>query len=233
MTQLAAGTDFVQLPTDGGGKLTGFKKATVAGGSLYLPATVLSDENGNLLGAVLSLGGKYALNVASVGTRNILGAYRAGHATQITGAAAAQNLLSIENPSASGVTVAVKRVEIQGQFGSTTASTTKFLYSVTRTTALPSAGTALTSQKHATADGTAKAIVRTAPTATAATGPLWSIGPGVGNANDPASGLQLPVFAEGKESDDLLLAPGEALLVAAAANTTAWAHSVDVSWEEY
>lgn len=234
MTQLASATDFVELPPDAAGKKTAYHLATVGGGGqLYIAASVLVDQAGNIIDSAAVTGGKTALYVANIGDRNVLGAYRTGHTTQITGAASAQSLLSIENPTGSGRTVAVKRIEIQGQFASATASTTAFLYTVARTTAIPSAGTALVAQKHQTTDAAAAAIVRTGPTATAATGVLWSVGPGVANANDPASGLQMPVFAEARESDDLILAPGEAVLVAAAANTTSWRHSVDVSWEEF
>jgi hypothetical protein len=220
-------TDFVQLPADSTGKKAGMKAATIGGATIYLPAAVIYDESGNAVGVANS-----ALRVADVGTRVLLGAYRCGSSAFVAGLASAQNLLSIENPSASGVTVAIKRVEIQGVFASTTASATAFLYHVGRTTAIPSAGTALTAQKHQTTDAAPKAIVRTAPTATAATGDLWTTAPGTGSSNSPAM-LPVPLFAESRESDDLLLAAGEALLVRADTNTTNWRHSVDVSWEEY
>lgn len=51
MPQLAAGTDFVQVPADGTGKKTGFLLATVSGGNLYLPASVLVDGTGNVIPA--------------------------------------------------------------------------------------------------------------------------------------------------------------------------------------
>jgi len=49
MPQLAAGTDYVQLPADSSGKKSGFLLATVSGGQLYLPASVLVDAAGNTL----------------------------------------------------------------------------------------------------------------------------------------------------------------------------------------
>lgn len=50
MTQLAIGTDFVQLPADSSGKKTAMLAATVSGGSpLYIPASIAVDEAGNTL----------------------------------------------------------------------------------------------------------------------------------------------------------------------------------------
>ncbi len=49
MTQLAVGTDFVQVPADGAGKKTAFFVAAVSGGNLYVPASIPVDSTGNLL----------------------------------------------------------------------------------------------------------------------------------------------------------------------------------------
>lgn len=51
MVQLAFGTDLVVLPTDGAGKKVGFLLASVSGGSLYLPASLLVDSAGNTIDA--------------------------------------------------------------------------------------------------------------------------------------------------------------------------------------
>lgn len=51
MTQLAFGSDYVQLPDDSTGKKTGFLLATVSGGDLYLPAGVIVGEDGTVVPA--------------------------------------------------------------------------------------------------------------------------------------------------------------------------------------
>lgn len=164
-----------------------------------------------------------------------LGAYRAATPAAITGAASSQNLFTLHNPVGSGRTVRIKRLEIQGVFASTTASATAFLYHVGRTTGIPTGGAAITSQKHATADSAPVGVAlsgSSAITATAATGDLWTTSPGTGSANAP-SVLPLPIFAEGRDDDDIILVAGEAILVRADTNTTSWKHSVDISWVEY
>lgn len=163
--------------------------------------------------------------------RAVLGAYRCGSG-QIAGAASAQNLVSIENPTASGRTVYIKRIEIQGPTV-TVSLTLKFLYLVGRTTGVPSAGSTLTSQKHATSDSAAVAIVRSGPTATAASGNMWTTtGEQLFTAVGAGNAFQNVGFAEGRESDDIVLAAGEGLLIRAETNNTGYFHSVDISWEE-
>jgi hypothetical protein len=206
----------------------------VSAASLPLPTgasteTTLSSLSGKHPTALAASG---AMKVADIGSRNVLGAYRCGSG-QIAGAASTQNLLSIENPTGSGKTVAVKRIEVQGPTV-TVSLTLKFLYLVGRTTGLPTVGTTLTAQKRATADATAVAVVRQGPTATAATGNMWSgTGEQLFTAVGSGNAFQNIAFGESRESDDVLLAPGEGLLVRAETNNTGYFHSVDVSWEEY
>ncbi len=49
MPQLNAASDFVRVPPDSTGKYTGFLLATVTGGQLYIPASVLVDASGNTI----------------------------------------------------------------------------------------------------------------------------------------------------------------------------------------
>lgn len=150
---------------------------------------------------------------------------------RITGAAAAQNLLSIENPAASGKTVYVRRVTVSAMLTST--ANTNFQYRLGRTTATPTAGTTLTAQKADSNDASPVAIVRSGPTATPATGRLWA-GSGLAGSNNPNFGLLEMVAWDGQQDGrrDIVLAAGEGLLVSAEANDTDINHTVAVLWLE-
>lgn len=163
--------------------------------------------------------------------RILVGAYRAA-TSLITGNAGAQNLLSIHNPNASGKNVYVRRIVITS--AAVAAATVKFAYRIGRVSgSLPSGGTTLTAQKHATADATAVGVVISGPTATAATGDLWTA---AGGALTTVAGQYVSVpliaFAEGNPEDDIVLAPNEALVVRADANDADLSHVVSVVWAE-
>ena len=169
------------------------------------------------------------VKVVEVGSRVLVGSYGCGTGV-IAGTVAAQNLVSIENPVASGKTVYVKRFRITAV--GVAAAPTSYRYTLGRTTAVPTLGTVLTAQKRATADATPVAIVRSVPTATAATGSYWS-GAGVlssVNATMPLAAHE--ALAELRESDDIVLAAGEGLLLIAEANDTDLRHTIAICWEE-
>ncbi len=171
-----------------------------------------------------------AIRVAEVGSRITLVSYRAATAI-ITGSASLQNLLTLENPSASNRNLYVKRIKIQGQCASS--STTHFSYRVSRTTALPSGGTTLTNVKMALGAPTGQGVARQAPTATAATGDLWAGMPGlVITAAGASNPVELVCLDDENEVSDLMLSPGQAVLVRAEANTTNWRHTVSIHWTE-
>jgi len=169
------------------------------------------------------------LKVVEVGSRVLVGAYGCGTGV-IAGTVAAQNLVSIENPVASGKTVYVKRFHITAV--GVAAASTSYRYTLGRTTAVPTAGTVLTAQQRATADAAPVAIVRSVPTATAATGSYWS-GAGVLSAVNATMPLaELEALRELRESDDIVLAAGEGLLLIAEANDTDLRHTAAICWEE-
>lgn len=170
------------------------------------------------------------LKTAPVGTRTLLGVY--GAATlQIAGTVAAQNLLSIENPVASGKVVYVRRITISGM--ATASVAVNYQYLLGRTTAVPTGGTTLTAQKRQTADAAAAAIVRQAPTATAAAGSIWAGSGFLSSASATIPAGQLSAWdSVGNENDDIVLAAGEGLLVSAGGNATNARHSIALVWEE-
>jgi hypothetical protein len=171
-----------------------------------------------------------SLNVAVIGTRLLTGSYYCGTG-RIAGSAAAQNLASIENPAASGKTVYVKRSNVQGQVA--VVSIVLFDYLFGRTAALPTLGTVLTSQKQSSSAPAPVAIVRSAPTAAAAAGNLWSVTAGNnGAAPGPFAPQLLEALSEKRETDDIVLAAGEALLMRAEANLATWSHQVNFAWDE-
>lgn len=163
--------------------------------------------------------------------RSLVGAYRAA-TSLIGGSGSAQNLLSIHNPNGSGKNVYVRRIMITP--AAIAVSNVKFAYRIGRTTgSLPSGGSTLTSQKHATADATAVAVVISAPTASADTGDLWTAaGPNYVTAASAFAPSPLIAFAEGNPEDDIVLAPNEGLLVRAEGNDTDMSHVVNIAWSE-
>lgn len=145
-------------------------------------------------------------------------------------AASPQNLLTIENPVGSGVTVNVRRMTLQ--MDATALSTAvSCSFKVFRTTAIPSGGTTLTVPEFVVANAAAAAVIRgatasdggaaTAITATAAGGALWHqiamrMHSLVGQVLAEDESL-LPALIE---DTPVQLAAGEAL-VAQVSNTTA------------
>jgi hypothetical protein len=107
----------------------------------------------------------------------------------------------------------------------TALSTTQFLYHVGRTTSLPTGGTSLTAQQVASSYPVTNTVVLSAPTATASSGDLWTA---QGEPLITAVGQFLPVVATYQAN--IVLAPGESLLVRADANGASWKHSVVFSW---
>lgn len=151
--------------------------------------------------------------------------------SQIVGSAVAQNLLTIENPSGSNVDIFINRIFVNGVLGSNSAVV--FLYRINRTSALPTGGTTLTETNRNTADVSATAVVRQAPTATAAGGTLWSNAPGVSFIPVGVSNTNnIETFNPRDEDAEIALLPGEALLVSAQANSTSWTHWVNIYWSE-
>lgn len=159
----------------------------------------------------------------------------------INGNVAAQNLLSIENPAVASPPTSVPARLVVVRFVaargiSAAAAIVPFLYRLARTTApgFPSAGTPLTAQKRRSIDPAPVAIVRSGPTATGAAGCIASAQPGLVIT---AAGAAVPsetdlVKATQPDPRCIILAPGEAVLVSADANTADWRHSVCVEWHE-
>lgn len=170
-------------------------------------------------------------------TKHLIGSYCAS-TNLVTGSGSAQNIASIENPTASVKTVIIKRLTLGGVVNAV--SSTAFLYKVGRTTGVPSSGTTLTIQKRDSNDPTASAIVRSGPTATAAGGSIWVGSPGIvlGTGilgNGAAIAGTNPYFTtldSTLEINDIILAPGEGLLFTADANSTSWVHFSTFWWQE-
>jgi hypothetical protein len=164
-------------------------------------------------------------------------------------AATPQNLFSIENGASSTVLVAIKRLAVE--MDTTTALTTvapEFL--VTRPTALPTGGTAMTKGGQDTAlTSNANVVIRaamqtdgvtaTAITATAGTARLWHQFQTRQNAvtSNYLFGPELNLLPTLVEGDPLILRANQGLLVqiiGTAASNAAGNHYVcKVAWEEY
>ena len=176
-----------------------------------------------------------ALKTTNVGSLDILGRYYAG-SSLITGSASAQNLLTLENPAGSTTNIRLDRVIIKGYPVGT--STIGFLYSMNRTTGLPSGGTSLTIEQRLTTEPAAQGVVREQPMATAASGNFWVGSPGVflsgGGSGGPAgsASANLETLEARFEREEITVLPGEAIVIRAGANSTDWRHWVNISWFE-
>lgn len=176
-----------------------------------------------------------AMRVDPVGSYKLTGAYRVG-SSFIVGSATRQNLVSIYCTTSQAANVAIKRVNIQQATTAIVAQLLTYQYVVGRASSsgAPTAGTVITQQKRQTADALSIAVVRSSPTTTMATGQMWADNPGT-IMTGVGQLTQAPLIfgAEGREDDDVILTPGEALLIVAEANATTLKHSVDLSWVEF
>lgn len=160
-----------------------------------------------------------------------VGSYFAGSAL-LGGSGAEQNLLSLYNPSASGVDLHVTSVNVGGVANDT--AETIFLYRLRRVGAAPAGGALLIIAKAETVHPSPLAVVRSNPVVAPGPANLWVGSPGVvlstllnGTAGIVPTG---PAFSH--PSPDLILRPDEALVVTADANDVDWQHFVSIAWDE-
>ena len=184
------------------------------------------DENG--LVKFISVSSAGAIKTAPVGERIVDGEYYFGSGL-ITGAAAPQNLVTLENPTASGKTIYLNRIIVNGTIADK--FSTPFVYRLSRTTALPTGGTTQTIQKRDSTDTAAVGVIRTAPTVTAAAGSIWTGSPGLADKLTYFQSLTDPV-ATFEEKKEIVIAPGEAIVIIAEANAIVWSHWVNIHWNE-
>jgi len=168
------------------------------------------------------------LPIVTQNTRVTAGAYAAATGI-IIGTVGAQNLMSIENPAASGKNVFIKRIRVSINAGNTARADA--LVHVGRTTAVPTGGTVLTAQKMATSFGAAVGIIRSIPTATAATGDIDTtmIPITENNTTRPVfSWTWQPMY----ELEEITLAAGEGVLVRVDASDVDLNFNISVLWQE-
>jgi hypothetical protein len=177
----------------------------------------------------LALSDAGALKVTSTESRIIVGEYLQG-TDLIPGNNVVQNLISLENPTASGRTVYINRMSINGVVNGT--SNIPFLYRLRRTAALPTGGTTLTAQKRDSTDATPVGIIRRGPTATAAGGLMWSTSPGAFTNKAVSVPNMFETVVTELVQNELVLAPGEAVLFTADANSNDWNHWINLVWTE-
>lgn len=193
----------------------------------YIPI-VAQVDNGTA--APLSLtSGSLALKVSQISPRPISGEYSVG-LTLINGSASAQNLFSIENPVASGKFVIVRKMGVGGTVAAVT--TALFVYRMGRNNVFPTGGTPITATKRSSSISAPVAIVRSAP-AGSVTNNMWTSSPGtyVTAVGHMAATTYMAIDSLDDEGD-ILLAPGEALIMIADSNDTDWRHYGFVRWQE-
>lgn len=175
-----------------------------------------------------------SIRVSEIGTRQLAGSYRFG-SSQMSGATGITSMFSIENPTGSGVNIYIKRMELQSV--PLAVVSIPMVLRIGRVMLMPISGPSTFYQKSNTSASTGgRAIVRQYfPVASLATGAMWTGNFGM-RMTDVGSWNPTPavVFSEPRESDDVVLAPNEALLVQQDANLGGlqWRHSLDMSWDE-
>lgn len=218
------------------------------------PAVILYDEDGNPVAVAegnllesfqkgiviagkdddgyvrfVSINNAGTINVSDVGTASVSGSFYAS-TSLITGTVLSQNLASLANPIGSGNILRVVRVIVNGVLAGT--STTPFLYRISRTDTFPSNGTLITPQKRNTSLADVEGEVRQVPDVTKASGNIWVGSPGTSSAGGVFNtSLQEPVQTI-FERDNVILLPGEAIVVIADGNSSIWAHWVNFQWDE-
>lgn len=206
---------------------------TVTSGSVlnvtqsYVPIAGMCEDRKVLPLSLVS--GSYALKVTQISARPVIGEYSAA-TTLINGQTVAHNLFSIENPSGSKRLVIVKRVVVSATVAAVAA--VNFLYRLGRHNTFPSGGTTITATKRLSSDPNPVAIVRSSP-AGSITNNMWTGSPGT--LITAVSHMQpMPQFAIDTDNDngDVVLQPGEALIMVADSNDTDWRHFGHIRWQE-
>jgi hypothetical protein len=147
--------------------------------------------------------------------RSVRGAYFAS--TNATGGAGALNILTIGNAGTTG-NVYVKRILINNS--AAVASCNLF---ISRTSALPSAGSTVTAVQHRSSVPAPNAVIRGSnPTATA-TNNAWQSSCGA---------VQLDALRSAADAETIVLAPNEGLVVRSDVALGTSVVSVAIAWEE-
>lgn len=128
---------------------------------------------------------------------------------QVAGTTGAQNIVSIENPAASGRVLRIRCIDLT--ITAVAATTAAPNIKMGRTTAVPSAGTSQTIQEKNNSGAAAVGIVRSAPTATAASGDMLGAVMPFGTAAINSQAYQ--VFQAEDPADEIVLAASEGFLV--------------------
>jgi hypothetical protein len=175
--------------------------------------------------------------------RNRTGQYAASSFRTFGTAATPQNIFTIENPAASGKKIAVKKLEFVVDMTVLLATVSPSV-KLSRSTALPTGGTALTAVKWNTTDATVAGICRggtasdggvaTAITATAGATITSQFVDRLHTAAGFVQHREYTLLFELAKDDPFILQPGEALLVQGVLANAATTHfAVNVIWEEY
>lgn len=137
--------------------------------------------------------------------------------------------MSIENPASSEQLVYINKATLKGT--TSAQSAILFMYHLGRTTAMPTGGTLASIQKSRSTIEPGQAIVRVAPSATAASGDKWTDSYGPFSTGIIPLPLSDCINSRG-EDDDEILEPGEALLFWIDANAITFKHWANIRWQE-
>ena len=202
-----------------------FLKVDANGSPVIVGAGTAGSPTGGVV-SVQGVSGGQPIAVSDVGSTRVSAGQYFASTDLINGAAAAQNLLTITNPAASGKLVYINSLDMRGF--STGNSSVNFMYKLLRTASTPTGGTILNFQKRATEDDTSVVTLRTLPTTTYAPGILWASSPG--HTGRPVE-IDFTFFTEA-DKNEIQLAENESLVIYVDANSTIWKHWINISWYE-
>jgi len=191
------------------------------------PGLIFAGKDDNGLARFFRVTDSGAIKTVS-GERTVLGEYYFG-SDLILGSGSIQDLITLENPIGSGLNLYINKITINGTVDSR--FTTAFLYRISRTTGLPSGGTTQTPQLRNSNDTSPTGIIRTSAIVTSATGNLWTGSPGI-MTKDGSHNVRLEAIAAFEEKKEIVLIPGEGVVISADPNSSSWRHWINLHWNE-
>lgn len=180
----------------------------------------------------MSVGGVLAIYPAGIpaGGRTILGTYRATTGVVAGAMGAAVNIGSLFNPLASGRNLYVKRLQLL-TFTLAAPAAGPFVIHAARN-ADAAAGAALTAVlRDQTGDSAAVGVARSSPTGTLAASDFWNA-IYFGTFSNTAAIPFVDIITEYQPYEEMVLRPGEGLLVRVDSGASGWDFGLNYLWQE-
>jgi hypothetical protein len=223
---------------EGGLVVRNVPNATQSGSTATLILYPIAFEDAAGLSQMARVNAYGNVRTAEQGNRNINGSYRHS-VSPLTGSTnSPQLLMTLTNPTGSTVNVYLKHVTISPSVNAVISvpASGNWFYHIGRANAPPpGTGTTQAYQKMRTSNPAGQALIHTGiSSVTASAGNLWTGGgPTWLSGTTSFSGFnQLEAFTENRDTDDVILAAGEAVVIWAGPNNVSTFHGITISWDE-